>query len=278
MNISRILDRIANTVGKRLPDILFGTSMAAGLGATIYGIAITPKAIDRIMDYVIDNVPEEERRALKVSELHKLLPFKVKVRLLWKLYLPVAIGWGISLGTGIACDVMHNRREAAYATLAQVAEETLRDFKDSTKEIVGDKKYDEISAAAAQKKVEQARTNADETYYVNKKTEGFKVIDDITGRKYIVDRDQLDHVELHLNKHLYSWTFVSINDFYRALGVPPVSIGEDLGWDSQDGDIDIVGVLETAFDDDGTPIGVLKLLNNLRCRVSSYETIRLRGN
>lgn len=276
MSFSGVLDRVANSVGKHLPDILFGTSMAAGLSATVYGIAVTPKACDVIMDYVLDNVPEEERRGLKISELHKLLPFKLKVKLLWKLYLPVAIGWGLSLGTGIASDVLHNKREAAYATLATVAQETLRDFKDSTREVVGDKKYDEIAGNAAQKKVDREKAEVEETTYVNKSTEGFKVIDDLTGRKYVVDRDQLDRTELYLNKHLASWQWVSINDFYRHLGVRPVAIGEDLGWDSRDGDIDILGELRPGLDD-GVPIGVLHLLNNLRCRTSSYESFRLRG-
>ena len=159
MSFTDVLDRFANSVSDHLPDILFGTSMAAGLGATVYGIAVTPKAIDKIMDYVLENVPEEERRGLKVSELHKLLPWKVKIKLLWKLYLPVAIGWVVSIGTGVASEVVHDRREAAYATLATVAEETLRDFKDTTKEVVGDKKYDEIAGKVAQKKTELLLTS-----------------------------------------------------------------------------------------------------------------------
>lgn len=276
MNISALWDHVSSAISKRLPDILFGTSMAAGLSATIYGIAVTPKACDKIMDYVLDNVPEEERRGLKISELHKLLPFKVKVKLLWKLYLPVIIGWGVSLGTGIASDVVHNKREAAYATLASVAQETLRDFKASTKEVVGDKKYDEISANAAQKKIDETTEDKDNVYYINEKTEGFKVIDDVTGRVYVVDREQLDTAENYLNKHLYSWQWVSINDFYDFLKLPQVAIGEDIGWSSEDGDIDILGELRAGMRD-GIPIGVLHLMNNLRCRISSYEAVKLRG-
>lgn len=275
MNISALWDHVSSAISKRLPDILFGTSMAAGLSATIYGIVVTPKACDKIMDYVLDNVPEEERRGLKISELHKLLPFKVKVKLLWKLYLPVVIGWGVSLGTGIASDAVHNKREAAYATLASVAQETLRDFKDSTKEVVGYKKYDEISANAAQKKIDKT-TDEDNIYYINEKTEGFKVIDDVTGRVYVVDREQLTFAEGYLNKHLYSWNWVSINDFYDYLKLPQVGIGEDIGWSSEDGDINILDGLGSGMRE-GIPIGVLHILNNLRCRISSYESVKLRG-
>ncbi len=284
MSFQDTLDSVANTVSEHLPDILFGTSMAAGLGATIYGIAITPKALDKVLDWVVENVPEEQRQSLKISELPKLVPWRMKIKLLWKLYLPAGIGWALSLGTGIASEVIHDRREAAYATVAAVAEESLRDFKESTKEVVGDKKYDEIDAAASQKLIDRERAKGDDyiknnTICINKKPNPFTIIDDITKRRIVLDYQQLEHAQNNLARIQRSYDWASLNDFYYQLGIEPSSIGNDVGWHIMDGEVDIIGPYRGGLDD-GVPVGVLHLIDNMRFRTmlgGTEEYLKFRG-
>lgn len=265
MSFSDHLESIVNGISDHVPEILFGISITAGVGSAIYGVAVTPKAVDEIMQWVIENVPEEKRRGLRVSELHRLVPFKMKVKLCWKLYLPFFVGQGLSIGTGIASQVKHGEKELAAAVLASCLDTRLKDLSDSTKEVVGDKKYDEIEAKVAQKainrEIENRKENDYEVLHFNKKTDGFPIIDDIMCRKYIVDREQLDNCQAYLNKKLWSRpdNEVELNEFYRYFGAPTSSIGDDLVWDSDDGDIDFIGDMRAGFDDGGTPTGVLHL-------------------
>lgn len=278
MSFSEHLESIANGVNEHIPEILFGISLTAGVGSAIYGIAVTPKAVDEIMQYVIENVPEEKRRGLRVSELHRLIPFKTKVKLCWKLYLPFIIGELVCIGTGIAGEIKHGKKEMAYAALASCLETRLKDITESTKEVVGDKKYDEIEASAAQKaidrSVKQREETDDQVLYLNKKTEGFPLIDDITGRKMIVDRDDLDKCQAYLNRLLWSKpeNEVELNCFYRFFNAPTSSIGDDLVWDSEDGDIDFLSDMRAGWDD-GIPTGVLHLKKGL-CVKSGHKKIR----
>ena len=233
MGFSEGITSFVDSVQCHWPDILSGISLTTGVASTIYGIAVTPKAMDRFLEWIMENTTEEDRRGLKLSELHKLIPFKMKAKLAWKLYLPVILGTVTSGSTGIASDVMHDRKEMAYAAIASAAQARLSDFVESTKEAVGPKKYDEIEASAAQKRIDRLPDDKNNVYYVNKRTEGFPVIDNVTSRVYVVDRDELDRIEMRLNNRLVL-DEVSLNDVYREFGdiILLPKIGENLVYPS----------------------------------------------
>ncbi len=134
MSISESITSLVDSVQLHWPDILSGISLTTGVATTIYGIAVTPKAMDHFLEWIMENTTEDDRRGLKLSELHRLIPFKMKARLVWKLYLPVLLGTATSVGTGLASDILHDRKEVAYAALATAAEARLNDFVQSTRE------------------------------------------------------------------------------------------------------------------------------------------------
>lgn len=265
MGFSETIDSLVVTVQDHWPDILSGISLTTGVMTTVYGIAVTPKVMDKFLEWIMENTTEEERRGLKLSELHQLIPFKMKVKLAWKYYLLVVLGVVTSVGTGIAADVKHDQKEMAYAALATAAETRLQDFVQSTKEVVGPKKYDEIEAATSQKTIERLPEKNENVYYVNKKTEGFPVIDNVTMKVFIVDRDQLDKVQLRLNEKIVL-DDVPLNDIFRELGdiIPLSAAGENLVYPC--------GRKLTFVDDmrpglwEGRPAGVLNLVHNLCVR------------
>lgn len=283
MSLSETISSIADSASQHLPEILWGTSVATGVATTIYSVAITPKAIDRMYEHALAVIPESERAGLKMSELIGLLPFSTKFKLCWKYYILSAVGLAISIGTGTASLEMKNHESMAYAALASASQARLRDFTESTKEIVGDKKYDEIEARTSEKtldRVKKENPKLDEnTYYVNKKTEGYPVIDDITRRRYIVDIRELSDIQSRLNDRLPWEMWIPLNDFYRELDVPTSAVGEDLGWDVRDGKIRFFDDMRGALDDDHRPTGVLHLINNLSIRYGSAgsERIKIRG-
>lgn len=282
MNLSGLIDNLATGISDHMPDILLGTSLAAGTAATIYGIAVTPKAMDEILAWVMENTTEKERRGLKLSELPKLVPFKMKVKLLWRMYLPVAVGTATSVGTGLASNKMHNDRTMSATALASSLSTRLADLQASTKEVVGATRYDEIEAKAAQKAVDRdhEREEPERVYRFNKKTDGFKVKDDINGATYILDREMLTDVQTSLNNKIRVYDRVTYNEFLselrdRGADIPLSSIGLNFGWDIADGYIHFVEDMRGGLDD-GVPVGVLHLADQMSIFVNSRERIRFR--
>lgn len=272
MSFSDSIDNLVATVESHWPDILSGIGITTGVATTIYGITVTPKAMDDIVAWVIENTTEEQRVGFKTSELHQLIPWKIKIALLWRYYLPIVLGIGVSVGTSVAADVMHDRKEMAYAALATAAEARLKDFVASTKEVVGPKKYDEIEARTAQKtldRLEDPKQNKN-IYYANKKTEGFPVMDNLTGRVYYVDRQWLERMQERLNAKLIV-DDVPINDIFRELHelnediLIPVG-GENLVYTIGNGKLTFVDDMWSGLYD-GRPVGVLNLVHNLCIRV-----------
>lgn len=272
MGFSEAITSLVDSVQGHLPDILSGISLTTGLASTIYGIAVTPKAMDRFLEWVMENTSEEDRAGFKLSELHQLIPFKMKVRLVWTLYLPVALGCLTSIGTGIAADVMHDQDKMAYAALASALQTRVDDLVESTKEVVGPKKYDEIEAAAAQKTLDRIpeQVKDENVFYVNTKTEGFPVIDNFTQRTYIVDRDSLDKLEDNLNSRL-AMEDITINDIFRGLNnlgrgnIRLIAGGENLVYTSANGKFRFVTDMRAGMYE-GRPCGVINLLHNLCIR------------
>lgn len=271
MSLSDTISSVIDAAQYHWPNILSGISITTGLASTIYGIAVTPRAMDRFLEWIMENTTEEDRRGLKLHELHRLIPFKIKVQLAWRLYLPVLLGSATSVGTGIAADVTHGNRELAYAALATAAQTRLNDIVESTKEVVGKKKYDEIEAAAAQKEIDRLPEpiRDENVYYVNRKTEGFPVIDNFTGRVYILDRDHLDKIQDRLNARIVI-DDITLNDVYREMNngsttIPLLKGGENLLYTIANGKLTFVDDMDGGWYE-GRPAAVLNLLHNLCIR------------
>lgn len=280
-SLSNAIDALASQVSGHLPDILLGMSITAGAATTVYGISVTPKAMDDIVEWVMLYVPEEERRGIVLpSEMYKLVPNRIKFKLLWRKYLPVVLGIGLSAGTGIAAETINNNRILSATALATTLSARIEDLKSSAKEVVGPTRYDEIESKAAQKTIDRMQDrkvfdDKENTYYVNRRTEGFKIIDDITQRIFVVDIDQLMTIQNKLNDRLRAWDWVPLNDLYEELTVAPSAVGNDIGWDSRDGKITFAhdyrgGKLE------GVPVGVFHLADQLSIRLPGNERLKFR--
>ena len=42
-----------------------------------------------------------------------------------------------------------------------------------------------------------------------------------------------------LNRRILSENYCSVNDYYEALGLDPIDVGEELGWNTDDGMIEL---------------------------------------
>ena len=65
--------------------------------------------------------------------------------------------------------------------------------------------------------------------------------DSMFGRYFYSDVETLKRAENKLNRQMATMSepYISLNEFYMEIGLPAVDIGEDLGWNVDDGMIEL---------------------------------------
>ena len=208
---------------------------------------------------LMDEVPEKYLRP-EIKDVAK----EVAV-----LYLPALLMGGASIAAFISANTVSVKRLTATSAALTATEEAFRTYKNKVIEQIGEKKAAEVIAKIAEDKVKKNPPKLDE----NDNTPGsIPVIvtgdgeslcyDSYTGRYFNSNIDKLRRIETQLNQRLLREDFITLNDMYDELGLPPVKVGEDLGWNVMDNEIDFdISSIIIDRNDREVPCTVLDLRN-----------------
>lgn len=192
---------------KYSPIILTGTSMVGVVATTILGIKATPKALKLI----------NEAEELKGNKLSK----KEIIKVAWKPYIPTAISCITTLGTILSLHILNSKTQnaltAAYATLNNLHQEYVA----KTKELYGED---------ADQRVKNAILNDHPATFKNF-NEGGQLFFDYQSLRYFESSiEDVLKAENDLNEEFAASGAVTMNDFYRLLGLEPLSYANEIGW------------------------------------------------
>lgn len=223
MQIKNIISTVGNFVQKNSPYILTGLGCAGVVSTAVMAGKAAVKAHDRI---------KQEREELEEKyECETIDPdFKTKAKLTWKYFVPPVVMGTVSIACICGAQTVSSRRHAALASLYTLSEQTLKDYRENVKEIVGKNKEEK-----AYDKVQQDRLLADpprkdsQIILTEKGNTLFK--DSFSGRFFKSDIEALRKVENELNHLINNQLWVPINDLYSVIGLEPIKLGEDIGWD-----------------------------------------------
>ena len=230
---------------KHSPEILTGLGVAGMVSMTVMAVKATPKAIQLIEE----KKREEQVDALSVGET---------IKVAWKPYIPVALTGVFSTACLIGANSVNSRRNAALATAYKLSETALAEYKDKVIETIGEKKEKEVRDKVAKSKVENNPPKSNEVILTGTgKTLCFETI---SGRYFESDIDTIKRVENKLNHKLLRNDTLSLSEFYYELGLNATSISDDLGWNVENGLINLY--FSSQLTPDGEP-----------CVVIDYETI-----
>lgn len=235
-NLTKLYRGVKNATIKHSPEILTGIGIAGMVTTTIMAVRATPKALVLI---------EEEKEKSGVDRLRS----GEIVKTTWKCYVPTAITGTVSIACLIGASSVNARRNAALATAYTLSESTLRDYQKKVVETIGEKKEQTIRDAVAKERLEK---NPVENREVILTTKGDTLcFDVVSGRYFKSDIDKLKKVENELNRQMRDEMYISLNEFYYEIGLESIKLGDDLGWNIDDGYIDIRFSSQLATD--GTP-------------------------
>lgn len=240
MRLSDMAKSVRTILSKHSPEILVGIGISGMVATTILAVRATPKALVLI---------EEAKRE---KESDSLTPVET-IQAAWKCYIPAAVTGMASIACIIGSNSVNAKRSAALATAYTLSENALREYKDKVVETIGEKKEKEVRNAIAKDKIEKNPVSSKEVILTKK---GDTLCYDVlSGRYFKSDIEKLKRCMNEINRQILNDGSASLNDFYYEIGLDSIKIGDDLGWDTRQGLVDIEFSSQLASD--GTPCLVL---------------------
>lgn len=227
---------VRTSMVKHSPEILTGIGIAGMITTTILAVKATPKALKLI----------EEKK--KVEQVDKLKPVET-VKTTWKCYIPAAVTGAASVACLIGASSVNVRRNAALATAYKLSETALTEYREKVIETIGEKKEKSVRDAIAKDKLERDPANTNQIIITDKGNT--RCFDAISGRRFTSDIDKLNKIVNELNRRMLNEGYISLNEFYDEVGLPYLDIGNDLGWRTDRGLVELQ--YSSQLDTDGTP-------------------------
>lgn len=235
-NLTKFVKNAQVMVSKHTPEILTGIGIAGMITSTVLAVRATPKAL-QLMD--------ERKFDLEVEKLTVVETVKTT----WKCYIPAVITGAASVGCLIGASSVNARRNAALATAYKLSETALNEYREKVAETIGEKKDKAIREQIDKDHIKEKPVSKSEVIITEKGNT--LCYDTISGRYFKSDIDKIKKAVNELNRKMVYDNYVSLNEFYDELDLAHTSVGDDLGWNMENGFIDIYFSSQIA--DDGTP-------------------------
>ena len=210
-------------IGKHSPAILTGIGITGMVTSTVLAVKATPKAIKIL----------EKEETKKGSELE----IQEKVKMVWKEYMPSMSVGVISILCLISANRISGKRQAALATAYALSERTFTRYKDKVVETLGERKEKKIKEEISQDEVNEKKPSSTQIILTTKGNT--LCFDSITGRYFKSDLDSIRKAVNELNREMINDNYISLNRLYSKIGLDSVKDGDRLGWNLDDGLIDL---------------------------------------
>lgn len=226
--IIKLAKDFGSAVAKHSPEILVGLGISGMIATTVLAVRATPKALS-----LLEEKAHEERcsvRELTVGE---------KITTCWRCYIPAAITGITSAACIIGANSVNTRRNAALAAAYTLSDSALREYRDKVVETIGKEEEKVVRDKIAKDRIDRDPVGNKEVFIVE--NGNTLCYDSLSGRYFKSDRDTIKKAENELNYNLINDVtgYVSLNEMYDALGLAHTKIGDELGWRSDDGMIEI---------------------------------------
>lgn len=252
-NMTALFKDIKMAVTKHSPEILTGLGITGMIVTTVMAVKATPKALELI---------EDKKEELELHPDEKLHPIDM-VKATWKCYIPATITGVTSAACLIGASSVNLRRNAALATAYNLSATALSEYRDKVLETVGERKEQAIRDKVAEERINKEPVN--QSAIIVNGNGNTRCFDTITKQRFTSDIEAIKRSVNELNRRMVNGEdYISLNDFYSEIGMEPVSIGDDLGWNVTRGLIEIN--FSAQLDTDGVP-----------CIVLDYAVVPKRG-
>lgn len=240
------------------PELATAGGIAFMFAASVIAVKQTPKAITKLKE-----AEKEKKEELTVPE---------KIKATGMYYVPSVVCFAVGAGLTVCGQRATARKAAAFATAYTLSEQMLQEYKDAAKEVVGEKKADEIADQAA---IQQVQHNPpQQTIIVTGKGKQL-CLDSYSQHYFYSNSEHILQVVDELNKRFAgAEDFIPLMDWYYENNITEAAdmeIGDDLGFNRDDGGIEVrfSSTLGTG-DFENIPILVVQFKNRPKPRKNTF--------
>lgn len=181
---------------------------------------------------------------------------KEKVKAVAPYYIPPIVIASTTIGLIIFAHSKSLKTQAALASAYSVTDAKFKEYRNKVEETIGEKKETEIHDEISKDTISKHKVSDN---HIIKTDKGETLcFDTLSGRYFCSDIEYIRKVINNINADLTSGpeTYVSLNDFYIELGLSPIKMGEELGWNiCNEGKLDVL--FSSQLTDTGEPCLVL---------------------
>lgn len=262
---------------EKSPVICIGVCVAAGVAAVGAAIVATRKAEKVLEEHRNDIAEIEARLPEEPTEQQVADCKKAKAERIVKTGFQMAKTYAVTIillilmATGAICSHRINvRRQMALEAAFAVTKQALDDKDSAMEKLLGQKKAKMVTDEAAKEKVKRHPLKSESQIVV---TGAGDVIcfDEYSGRYFRSNPEYIRKVVNDLNMRLRDEMQISLNDFYYEIGLRAVPIGDQLGWNVNEGSIDVTFSSMLTQDIEGFDLTTMGLSENTPILVISYE-------
>lgn len=222
MKLPTIIKSAVKLIRQNDTFIMTIIAVSAGVGSTLSAIGATIKATDKVKEY-------KEINGIKDGET---IPLKEIAKVSWHLYVPTLFLGASSVACIIGSHKLNYRRQAALASMYSITETAFKEYKEKVVETIGEKKAKVINEETQKELAKKHKY--DERAVIFSEFGETLFLDSYSGRYFKSDIEKIRKVQNMLN-HKILTTFsnsATVNELYSAIGLEPIPVGEDLGWNA----------------------------------------------
>jgi hypothetical protein len=221
MNISSYIRTAKSVITANSPVLLLGTTIAG---------VVTTGVLSAKAGWNARSVVSERQMEIysETGETYIFTPQEI-AQLTWKCYPLAAISGAGTIAAAVGTHTIHTKRANAMAALYAVTSNKLDDMSDRAEELLGPKKTQQLQNETAQRAVDRNPLTEDTEVLMT--DDGTELChDEWSGRYFMSSMAKLESAINDVNRVILTDGDACLNDFYNAVGLPQITMGENLGW------------------------------------------------
>lgn len=223
----RVGRNIGRAIKKATPTILTFIGAIGAVATTVLAVRATPKALELIEADSRKNHDGDPHAATKVEA----------VKSCWKCYIPTAVTGVATIICIFGANILNKRQQASLASAYALISRSYDDYKRKVKEIYGKDAHEKVMQSLAVEKSDPPRISATGFFsdscldFEDADEEERLFYDPFSERYFQATISQVLQAEYHLNRNFaLMGGCISVNDFYKFLGIDPIKKLADFGW------------------------------------------------
>lgn len=247
MTLGNIAKNIGNWLLHHRSEILVGIGITGFGASVITAVKATPKARE-ILQEIKEEYDEDSPKESYVKIVKKVVPH----------YIPSVALFVASSACVILSYTECCKEKTALAAACSLAEGTMRKYSSLVENKIGPKKNEELKEKAKNETKKDMQKDNKVVSVYSKNIGLYKCYEPISKTYFDSNAQKINKAINKLGREMLSERYISVNDILYELGLESIKYGDDIGWNVDNGLIDIA--FGSKLTDDDEPVLEIKYL------------------